>query len=325
MFLPDAPEFKGISGWINSEPLSIRKLGRKILLIDFWTYSCVNCIRDIPHLKELHAKYSDKGLIVIGVHTPEFEFEKNPENVKAAVKKYGLEYPIALDPENTTWNLYGNQYWPRRILVDARGKMRAEHVGEGGHEGMEQKIIELLAEIGVETGEKIERHPVDRNKLYEISKKITPEIYLGSRRSKGFGNSQVCIPGTCMRFIDRGDHQQNLVYLGGDWEQRFEFVNHPTNEEAYAVLKYTAKSVNAVLAPKKGMRHKVFVTLDGSPLDRSNAGRDIKIDNITHQSYVLVDKSDMYELVETGSMQTHEIKLTSDSPEFTIYTFTFGP
>lgn len=324
MFEADAPDFKDIAAWINSEPLRIPQLRKKVVMLDFWTYSCINCVRTLPHIKILHEKYGDKGLVIIGVHTPEFEFEKNLENVKVAVEKYGLEYPIALDLNNTTWKLYGNQYWPRTTLIDARNKIRLEHVGEGDFDIIEQKIIELLAEIGVKVEEKIERQRIDRFKAFEVAKKQTPEIYLGSERSTGFGNSQVCTPGSCIRFIDRGDHEQNIVYLAGDWEQRPEFIFHPTSEEAHVSLKYTAKSVNAVIAPKKGGRFKVFITLDGKDLDRSIAGRDIKIDKVTKKSFILVDKPDMYELVETETMQTHEIKLISDSPEFSLYTFTFG-
>lgn len=325
MFDADAPEFKDISGWINSEPLSIFKLRKKIVLLDFWTYSCVNCIRTLPTLKELHKKYSDKDLVIIGVHTPEFEFEKNFENVKKIVEKYGLEYPIALDLQNTTWKLYGNSYWPKVVLVGARGKIKMEHVGESGYDKIEEKVIELLAENGAKFDKEvfIEREKFDRQKMFEIAKKITPEIYFGSERSRGFGNSQVCVSGSCIRFIDRGDHQQNLVYLNGDWEQEKEFIRHPTSEEAHVSLKYTAKNVNAVLSQFFGKQYKVYVLLDGKYLDRSVAGRDIKLDK-DGKSFVLVDSSDMYELVETETMQTHEIKLVSDSNEFAIYTFTFG-
>jgi len=323
-FHDEAKEFKNIKGWINSDSLTMFQLRKKVVLLDFWTYSCVNCIRSIPHLKELHKKYADNGLIIIGVHTPEFRFEKNPENVEAAVKKWGIEYPVALDSENTTWQIYGNKYWPRQTLIDARGSIRLEHVGEGGYEELEEKIAELLAEIGVKDlviYRKKEKQK-DRFKTFRAQKGLTPEIYVGAERSNGFGNSQVCVPGSCIRFIDRGDHKPNTVYLGGDWTQKTEKIHHPTEEEAHVALNYTAKSVNVVMAPDTESRFRVFVFLDGKPIERKNAGRDILIK--AGKSYFEVDKADMYEIIDTGTMQNHEVKLVSDSPEVALYTFTFG-
>ena len=150
----------------------------------------------------------------------------------------------------------------------------------------------------------------------------TPEIYMGWERSQGFGNSAVCVPGSCVRFVDRGDHRDNLAYLAGDWTQEKERARKEKDEDGYAVVKYTAREVNAVMQPYIGKKYRVYVFLDGGPLDRTVAGRDVKIDRTG--SYVVVDKADMYELVSTETVQTHEVKLQSDSDEFTVYTFTFG-
>lgn len=327
MFEPEAPEFKNIQKWFNSKPLSVRVLRGKILLIDFWTYSCVNCIHTLPHVKMLNEKYKDLGLVVIGVQTPEFEFEKNDENIQKAIEKYGITYPVANDTTNITWQLYGNKYWPRRTLVNGRGKIILEQAGEGGEYELEMKIIEALVEIGVKTEftieKKIELTRDDRLKVMDTIKRKTPEIYLGWERGEGFGNSAVCIPGSCTHFIDRGDHKDNLIYLKGNWTQEKERVVKEDKEEGYAVVKYTAREVNAVMEPRLGKKYRVYIFLDGKPLVRGvNAGRDVKIDRIG--SYVYIEKPDMYELVETDTMQTHEIKLQSDSDEFTIYTFTFS-
>lgn len=143
-----APEFLQIQGWFNSEPLTMQGLRGKVVLLDFWTFDCANCIRTLPHIRQLHAKYAGNNFVLVGVHTPEFDFEKIPKNVADAVKRFRIEYPVAIDNENMTWRLYGNQYWPRQTLVDARGRVRWEHAGEGDYEKMEDEIMGLLKETG---------------------------------------------------------------------------------------------------------------------------------------------------------------------------------
>ena len=147
-----APELANIMGWLNSPPLRLEQLRGRVVFLDFWTYSCINCVRTIPYVNELHRKYSsDEGLVIIGVHTPEFEFEKDESNVRGAARKLRIEYPVALDSENTTWKLYGNRYWPRQTLIDYAGQVRYEHIGEGGYEEIEQQVVGLLKEAAAST------------------------------------------------------------------------------------------------------------------------------------------------------------------------------
>jgi thiol-disulfide isomerase/thioredoxin len=150
----EAPEFEGIEGWINSEPLTLHGLRNKVVFLDFWTYGCVNCSRTLPYVKELHSKYSNDGLVIVGVHTPEFPYERKRANVERAVASADLEYPIALDNDNMTWRLYGNHFWPRQTLIDAKGEVRYEHVGEGDYEEIEAKIVELLDEMRIILGQR---------------------------------------------------------------------------------------------------------------------------------------------------------------------------
>jgi len=142
-----APEFQGIKAWINSEPINLAGLRGKVAFLDFWTYSCANCVRTLPHVKGLNDRYSSDGLVVIGIHTPEFPFERDPSRVANAVEKAGLRYPIALDSDNSTWKLYGNHYWPRQTLVDVKGVIGYELIGEGDYDEIERKVKELLKEI----------------------------------------------------------------------------------------------------------------------------------------------------------------------------------
>ena len=142
-----APELTGITGWINSEPVTLESLRGKVVLVNFWTFACINCQRTLPYVKEWHRKYADEGLVILGVHTPEFRFEKDRDNVVEAVQGYGLEYAIAQDNDKKTWRAYGNRWWPAKYLIDKDGYIRDYHKGEGQYQRTDQKIRELLAEV----------------------------------------------------------------------------------------------------------------------------------------------------------------------------------
>lgn len=141
-----APEFTGIQQWLNSEPLTMRQLRGKVVLVDFWTYTCINCIRTLPYVKSWHEKYKDQGLVVVGVHTPEYPFERSTDNVKTAIKRFDITYPVAQDNKYATWSAYNNQYWPAVYLIDKQGKVVYQHFGEGAYAATEAKIRTLLAE-----------------------------------------------------------------------------------------------------------------------------------------------------------------------------------
>ena len=140
----NAPNFSGISNWFNSQPLDMAKLRGKVVLVDFWTYGCVNCVNTLPHVTALHAKYKDRGLVVVGIHTPEFPFERSASNVQAALKRHGITYPVAQDNDSKTWNAYSNRYWPAQYIVDQRGQIVYQHDGEGQYEQMDEIVRKLL-------------------------------------------------------------------------------------------------------------------------------------------------------------------------------------
>ncbi|WLB54609.1 thioredoxin family protein [Bradyrhizobium japonicum] len=139
-----APDFTGINNWFNSKPLSIADLRGKVVLVDFWTYGCVNCVNTLPHVTDLYAKYKDKGLVVVGVHTPEFPFERSAANVQAALKRHGITYPVAQDNDSKTWNAYQNQYWPAQYIIDQSGKIVFQHEGEGRYDEIDRTVAKLL-------------------------------------------------------------------------------------------------------------------------------------------------------------------------------------
>ena len=318
-----APDFSGLRGWLNTPPLTITGLNGKVVLLDFWTYSCVNCIRSLPHMKRLHEKYGGDGFVLVGVHTPEFAFEKLPENVAQAVKRFGIEYAVALDSENMTWKLYGNQYWPRQTLIDSKGMVRWEHAGEGDYDKMEDKIRELLKETGRTVADmKSNTGPTRTEKFSLQTSKMTPETYVGELRSQGFGNGQVCVPGSCTRYIDTGEHSRDIPYFNGDWTQFPEYVRHETSEPGYVLLQYTARNANAVLGILNMKPVRVNVELDGKPLGKESAGTDVQWDSMG--SYLLVEMNRIYDIVRTRDFETHELKLVTNADDLCLYTYTFG-
>ena len=169
------PEFSGISAWLNSPPLTTEGLRGKVVLVQFWTYSCINCLRTLPYVTKWHEQYKDKGLVVVGVHTPEFAFEKERANVETAIKRLGIHYPVAQDNQYRTWRAFGNQYWPAAYLIDRSGTIVATQFGEGGYQQMENAIARLVGD----------RAPVAPTRDPDLSAVATPEMYLGSEKNDG--------------------------------------------------------------------------------------------------------------------------------------------
>ena len=182
--LKKAPEFEGITGYINSNGTKLSDLKGKVVLVDFWTYSCINCIRTLPYLVDWNQKYSDKGLVIVGVHSPEFEFEKNIDNVKQAVARFGIKYPVLLDNNHDTWNAYQNNYWPRKYLIDSEGYIRYDHIGEGGYLETENAIRQLLTEQMKRQSIQISdlnqtKMSAPQSQSLDLNQIRTPELYFG--------------------------------------------------------------------------------------------------------------------------------------------------
>ncbi len=309
-FKTKAHEFKGIEGWINSKELRMNELKGKVVLLDFWTYSCVNCIRTLPHLKLIWGKYKKYPFVLIGVHTPEFDFERIAANVEKAVRKHGISYPVALDSGNETWIAYGNQYWPRQALVDANGKIVWEHSGEGGYGEMEQEIVNELKKTGVKVEFKGKEEEA-RSYSYGVSH----ETYCGSRRNSGIGSSGVCIPGGCV-YRDVNEHKRDAIYLEGMWEQKEEYLEF-VKGKGYLAFVYNAKEVNLVMDGKA----EVEVLVDGKSVNEKVKGKDVKVKG--KKTIVTVDRADMYNLVKSKEVEEHEIKIVPQKG-LRCYAFTFG-
>jgi cytochrome c biogenesis protein CcdA/thiol-disulfide isomerase/thioredoxin len=305
----EAPEFKGLSNWINSEPKTLESLKGKVVLVDFWTYSCINCIRTQPYLKEWYKTYKDSGFEIIGVHAPEFAFEKNVDNVKNAIKDAGLTYPIALDNDFKTWAAYGNQYWPATYLIDKEGNVRRTHFGEGEYKETEQAIRGLLQENGGSV-------PSQKSGIAEVNsvdEKQTPETYLGEKREAEFAN-----PGGLQigqRVYTLADLKAvNDWTLGGEWKVSSEGVTAVKD----SVLKIRVAAKNTYLVTGSAAPGTVEVRLDGQPVDSKNAGKDVS------NGQVSVTTPRLYRVVSQKQFtqdQTIELRV---APGVQLNAFTFG-
>jgi len=318
-----APELNGITGAINTygAPITLEGLRGKVVLLDFMTYSCINCIRTFPALSAWYSTYKDQGLVVIGVHTPEFQFEKEYDNVAAAVQQYHLLFPIVLDNNMAVWNAYHNRYWPHQFLIDEDGFIRYDHIGEGGDTDTDVMIRKLLEEAGSapnnQTATIITNAPSpDETNVMLMS----PETYTGSDRNPGIGSAKSnCASNTCT-YEDASSHQRDVIYLNGTWDQENEYLQYAGSEVGYLSLAYQADAINAVLSTDQGT-FETEVLLDGKPLTSSVAGKDI----IFHDglSYVNATMSRLYELTN-HDFAAHEITLITKNPNFRINSFTFG-
>src|SRR3989344_5608510 len=267
-----APELKGIDGYINTlgQPITIEQFrGKKVELIDIWTYSCINCQRTLPYLNMWDDTYHDQGLEIIGVHTPEFAFEKVLQNVQHAVNKEGIKYPVVLDNEYATWNAFGNQFWPRKYLIDIDGYIVYDHAGEGMYEetasAIERALAERAARLGSAMPTDFASAPVTAVEVdrYELG---SPEIYFGASRNEHFGNGSTGRTGEQTLVIPR-ELDANTLYLGGTWNLSEEYAAN-TSAGALIHFLYKAKNVYLVAAPANGPV-KIKVTRDGGAVRRS--------------------------------------------------------
>ena len=337
-----APELTDITAWLNSEPFTLESTRGSVVLIDFWTYTCINCIRTLPYLKDWHEKYADEGLLIVGVHAPEFQFEHELENVRGAVGKFGLEYPIAQDNNYGTWRAYKNRAWPAKYLIDKDGYIRYTHFGEGAYIETEQVIRELLAESGSQVAS-IEPSLFPDSELDPKSitgdamTSFTRELYAGYERNYGAltsgsappyvqHNEYYEAPDRSFQYEDPGDHTNHFIYLQGFWNNAAESLNHARETEEYEDyigVRFFATEVNAVMEPRNGEPYEVRVLVDDMPITMSLAGEDIMWD-AEGNSFILVSEPKLYRVVRSPSFGEHELRLSSNSQEFSLFAFTFG-
>ncbi len=316
-----APELVAPDGYINTagQPINLSQyLGKNVVLIDFWDYSCINCQRVIPYLNAWYKKYKDQGLVIIGVHTPEFAFEQLQSNVQAAVDRFGINYPVTLDNQYQTWNAFKNQYWPREYLIDIDGYIVHDHAGEGDYDGSEQAIQQALAERAdrLKTSTSIDAGTVNlpANDLSVIQ---SPETYFGASRNEYLANGTPGLVGG-IDFIFPNTFKLNQLYLSGKWNMLPEYAEASTGSMVF--FKYSARDVYMVAVnPEPAVPVKIKVYRDGQLVGKF-AGEDI--DPKTSEGIITGDR--LYKLIHDSAPGTHAIEIHVESGTLDVYTLTFG-
>jgi cytochrome c biogenesis protein CcdA/thiol-disulfide isomerase/thioredoxin len=303
-----APAINGINAWINSPPLLIENLKGKVILIDFWTYSCINCLRTLPYLNAWYEKFRDQGLVIIGVHSPEFDFEKNLDNVKNAVNKLNIQYPVALDNQFTTWRQYANQYWPAHYLIDKEGKVVYTHFGEGEYDVTENNIRFLL---GIKEGGMVESAAV-----VSSSANRTPETYLGYARAANFASPEAVTKDESARYTFPSNLNLNAWALQGDWQMMSDRIVATKNDAALEI-NFRGSKVYMVMGNAGPNDVKVTLMLDGKPLG-GQQGKDVV------NSEIIVKQHTLYEVISLGAPGEHRLRIVTSAPGLEVYTFTFS-
>ena len=289
------PDFVGINQWINSPPLSMAGLRGKVVLIDFWAYSCINCLRAIPHVEHLYQTYKDKGLVVVGVHTPEYDFEKNPANVEAAVRRIGITYPVAMDDNDATWNAWHNQYWPAEYLIDPTGKLIGYHYGEGNYQKMEDAVRVLLG-MNVLSGNAASNGFVP-------GEGDTPELHFGTAVQSGFGNPESGQEGI-RHFRAPTQLPLHKYALDGSWEITPEYARLVGS---HGQLRLHFKAAKLYMVAGADHPVTVNVTVDGKP-----------------QPPVTIQASGQYSLFVSHDDHDHMMVMHISQADLRVYSFTFG-
>ncbi len=316
-----APEIGRI--WFNSPPLAMRQLRGRVVLVEFWDYTCVNCIRTLPYVKEWHARYKEKGLTVIGVHTPEFLFARYETNVERGIEEFGLTYPVVVDSNNELWEAFANRYWPTKYLIDGEGYLRYAHFGEGAYQETEATIQELLREANSGVSLPPIMEPVrESDQPGAVCYRPSAELYLGHRRGR-IGNSGGFIEDQPSLYSSppSDKYEDGFFYAQGNWTATGDHFESASDQEAGITLPYSAAAVNLVMASFNRQPREVEIRQDGKPLGPSCSTPDIRFRN--GQSYILVARPRMYSIVDNGDFGSHTLELITRQPELTLFAFTF--
>ena len=316
------PALDGAVEWLNSKPLTAAQLKGKVVLVDFWTYSCINCLRSLPYTKAWAEKYRDQGLVVIGVHAPEFAFERNVGNVRKAVKDLGITFPVAIDNNYAVWRAFGNQYWPAHYFIDAQGRIRHHQFGEGEYAQSEQVIQQLLEEAGSKnvTNTVVSTEDVRGvQQQSDMGQVGSPETYLGFERAQNFASPEKQTANTARQYTAPAKPALNQWGLVGNWLSQAEQIT--LNQGSGSIVyRFHARDLHLVLGPAKdGKPVRFRVTIDGAAPGQSH-GADIKADGSG-----MIDSQRLYQLVrQSGDVGDHTFSIEFLDPGVQAYAFTFG-
>ena len=315
------PSLDGAVEWLNTKPLSKGELRGKVVLVEFWTYTCINWRRTLPYVRAWADRYKDQGLVVIGMHTPEFGFEANPNNVRRAVKEIGITFPVAIDSEHAIWTAFQNQYWPALYFVDARSRIRHHQFGEGGYQQSELVIRQLLAEAGHGSvgGELVSVDPVGPEAGADWDNLKSPETYLGYERSDSFASAGKAVLNKRRGYSARPNLTLNEWALEGDWTVgRDSVVVSAANGRL--LYRFHARDVNLIMAPPAtGGAARFRVLIDGQPPETAHGS------DVDNQGNGTVTEPRMYQLIrQTGAITDREIEIQFLEPGAAAFDFTFG-
>jgi thiol-disulfide isomerase/thioredoxin len=307
--------------WLNSPPLNFRQLRGRAVLVDFWDYTCVNCIRTLPYVQAWHERYHDKGLTVIGVHTPEFTFAQYESNVERGIRQFGLTYPIVVDSDRAIWKAFAVRYWPTKYLLDKDGYLRYGHFGEGAYRECEETIQELLRELNPQVSLPTLMEPLrEEDRPGAICYRPTGELYLGHKRGRignegGFKEDQIANYDFSGRTLE-----ENFFYANGQWASTAEYFEAVGDGPHSLTLKYEAAGVNLVMAAPHTSTAEVTLLQDGKPLSRTQSAKDVRFRGT--ESYVVADSARMYSLVDNHDFGEHILDLRC-STGIAAFAFTF--
>ena len=318
-----APEIGRV--WLNSPPLSFRQLRGRVVLVDFWDYTCVNCIRTLPYVQAWHERYVGKGLTVIGVHTPEFTFAQYESNVERGVREFGLTYPIVVDNDREIWKAFANRYWPTKYLLDKDGYLRYAHFGEGAYRECEEVIRELLLETNPTLAFPPLMEPIrgeDRDGA--VCYRPTSELYLGHARGR-IGNEGGFREDSIADYIFPAEIRENYFYVSGRWASTAEYMEAAEGGEHSILLKYEASGVNLVMAAPRGKVCDVAILQDGKPLSRADKTSDTRFRTIngSEESYIAVQQARMYAVVDSHEFRPRTLELRCPAG-VAAFAFTFN-
>jgi len=313
-----APELAGIRAFLNTQPVTMRELRGRVVLVDFWTYTCINCRRTFPFLRALESTYADHGLTVLGVHSPEFGFEKNPANVAAAVHRLDVTWPVAEDPDMRTWNAYANQYWPADYLVDREGRIRLVHYGEGGEKDIESAVRTLLDDGG-SAGARTIGALDEAARPPTAGEDVTPESYFGWERGSSYLADARTVPRgqTVTRHDDVSS--RDVVNLDGRFTGADEYVESAA-DGASVRLFFRARDLYLLVAPAGGAP-RIEVLLDGRPVPTTRRGPDLSVDD--GRTYLTVRSDELLHVLTSAHVDDGHLTLVAQRG-VRFFTFTFG-
>nr|WP_314121297.1 cytochrome c biogenesis protein DipZ [uncultured Brevundimonas sp.] len=314
------PPLTGATTWLNSPPLTAEQLRGKVVVVDFWTYSCINCIRSIPYVRAWAEKYKDQGLVVIGVHTPEFAFEKSEANVRQNIQRLGITYPVAMDNDFAIWRAFKNQYWPAHYFIDAKGQIRHHHFGEGDYAGSERVIQQLLKEAGAANvaGGVVAVQAKGAEAAADMAQVASPETYVGYARAENF-RSPGGLASDAVKTYVAAPLQLNDWSLAGDWRVTRE---HADLQKAggRVAFRFKARDLHLVMGPSaSGGQARFRVRIDGAA-PGADAGSDIDAQGLGR-----IDGERLYQLVrQTGAVRERTFEIEFLDPGVQVFAFTFG-